>query len=183
MNRIMTELHQDHIHLSRLLSMLDRHVRVLLNDGDPDLTMMIDVVEYIRSYSDLFHHPKEDKVYEVFKKRTKEGDEIVDDLLDDHQHIPELTIEFQQMLNGAIDGSLIVSRDDLCEKIIHFLQVQRAHLNTEEQELFPLINKTLQKSDWEELDASVQKRSDPLFGTKVESSYEGLYKTLKDQDE
>ena len=182
MNRIMTELHQDHIHLSRLLSMLDRHVRVLLNDGDPDLTMMIDVVEYIKSYSDLFHHPKEDKVYEVFKKRTKEGDEIVDDLLDDHQHIPELTIEFQQILNGASDGSLIVSRDDLCEKIIHFLHVQRAHLDTEEQQLFPLINKTLQQSDWDELEASVPKRNDPLFGTKVEASYEGLYQTIKNQD-
>jgi len=179
MNKIMTELHQDHIHLSRLLSMLERHVKLLLNDGDPDLNMMLDVVEYIRSYSDLFHHPKEDKVYEVFKKRTKQGAEIVDSLLDEHHHIPELTIEFQQMLNGAIDGSLIVSREDLSEKIIHFINVQRAHLNTEEQKLFPLINKTLQQSDWDELEATVPKRNDPLFGTKVEASYEGLYQTLK----
>ena len=183
MNRIMTELHQDHIHLSRLLSMLDRHVRVLLHDGDPDLIMMLDVVEYIRSYSDFFHHPKEDIVYELFKKRTKEGAEIVDSLLDDHQHIPQLTVEFQQILTAAIDGSLIISRDDLSEKIIHFINVQRQHLNTEEQELFPLINKILEKSDWAELEASVQKRNDPLFGTKVKASYEGLYKTLKDQDD
>lgn len=183
MHRIMAELHQDHIHLSRLLNMLDRHVKVLLNDGDPDLYMMVDIVEYIRSYSDLFHHPKEDKVYEIFKKRTKEGADIVDRLLDDHQHIPETTIEFQHNLNSAINGSLIVSRDDLSKKITHFIDIQRTHLNTEEQKLFPLINKTLQKSDWAELEASIKEKSDPLFGTKVEASYESLYQTIKGQDD
>ena len=183
MNRIMAELHQDHTHLSRLLNMLERHVKVLLNDGDPDLNMMIDIVEYIRSYSDLFHHPKEDKVYGIFKKRTNEGADIVDSLLDDHQHIPEVTLEFQQLLNSALSGAFVVSRDDLSKKITNFINIQRKHLNTEEKKLFPLINKTLKESDWAELEASIQEKSDPLFGTKIEESYESLYQTIKGQDD
>ena len=181
MNRIMAQLHQDHIHLSRLLKMLERHVKVLLHDGDPDLNMMIDVVDYIRNYSDLFHHPKEDIVYEIFKKRTKEGSDIVDNLLNDHQHIPMVTLEFQQILYSASNGSLIIKRDELSKKITHFIDIQRTHLNTEEEKLFPLINKTLKDSDWAEIEAAVQEKSDPLFGKKVEESYESLDQTIKDQ--
>ncbi len=182
MNRIMAELHQDHIHLSRLLNMLERHVKVLMHDGEPDLNMMLDVVEYIRNYSDHFHHPKEDKVYAIFKKRTKEGEDIVDSLLDDHQHIPGVTLEFQQILYNANNGSLIINRAELSKKITHYIDIQRTHLNTEEEKLFPLINNTLKVSDWAELEASVQERSDPLFGANVEESYEGLHQTITDQD-
>jgi hemerythrin-like domain-containing protein len=161
--------------------MLERYVNELMNDGDPDLTMMVDIAEYIRTYSDLFHHPKEDKVYEVFKKRTKKAADIVDSLLDDHQHIPGVTLDFQQLLTGAINGSSVVSRDDLSKKITHFIDIQRTHLNTEEKKLFPLINKMLKESDWAELEALVQNKSDPLFGTNVEETYECLYQTIKDQ--
>ena len=179
MHRIMAELHQDHIHLSRLLNMLDRHVKVLSSNGDPDFHMMIDIVDYIRNYSDLFHHPKEDKVYAIFKLRSNEGINIVEGLLDEHQQIPTVTLEFQQLLDGALNGSIIVSRDELSDKISYFIDIQRKHLNTEEEKLFPLINKTLDASDWIELEDLVPVRSDPLFGEYVEECYENLYSTMK----
>jgi len=179
MHKIMAELHQDHIHLSRLLHMLIRHVKVLQEDGDPDFHMMIDIVDYIRNYSDLFHHPKEDNVYKVFKARSKIGIEIVDALLEEHKQIPKVTVEFQQLLEGALDGSIIVSRDDLSEKIIHFIKIQREHLNLEEEKLFPLINKTLNKSDWLEVEGLVKQKSDPLFGEQVEERYESLYNSIE----
>ena len=180
MSRVMAELHQDYIHLSRLLNMLERHVKVLMHDGEPDLNMMIYIVDYIRNYPDTFHHPKEDIVYEFFKNRTREGADIVNGLLYDHQHIPGVTLEFQQILYSANNGSLIIERDELSKKITHFLDVQRTHLNTEEEKLFPLIYKTLKDSDWTEIEALVQEKNDPLFGKKVEESYVSLDQTIKD---
>jgi len=179
MHRIMAELHQDHIHLSRLLVMLDRHVKVLSNDGDPDLCMMIDIVDYIKNYSDLFHHPQEDKVYEVFKTRSNQAADIVEILLNEHQHMPEVTIGFQQLLEDALNKSIIVSKQELSDQITQFINIQRKHLNTEEEKLFPLINNTLQKNDWARLEELVQKRTDPLFGEQVEECYEDLHQTIK----
>ena len=96
--------------------MLERHVKVLMHDGEPDLNMMIYVVDYIRNYSDAFHHAKEYIVYEFFKNRTREGADIVNGLLYDHQHIPGVTVEFQQILYSANNGSLIIERDELSKK-------------------------------------------------------------------
>ena len=175
----MFELHQDHIHLSRLLKMLDRHVKVLQNDGDPDFIMMIDIVEYIRNYSDFHHHPKEDHVYKVFKACSDEATRIVDGLLNEHQQIPKVTIAFQRLLDGALNGSIIVSRDDLSERITNFIDIQINHLNLEEEKLFPLINKIMQESDWVKVEEQMIERDDPLFGSQLEDRYEDLHQLMK----
>lgn len=179
MNKIMAELHQDHIHLARLLNMLNRHVKVLLNDGEPDFVMMIDIVDYIRNYSDLFHHPKEDNVYKVFRANYNKATHIVDGLLDEHQKIPRVTIAFQQLLDGALNGAIIINRDELSERITNFIDIQRNHLNIEEEKLFPIINKTLNDRDWAEVDSLVNQKNDPLFGMQVEERYESLYETIE----
>jgi hemerythrin-like domain-containing protein len=175
----MVELHQDHIHLSRLLKMLDRHVHVLQSDGDPDFIMMMDIVEYIRNYSDFHHHPKEDHVYKVFKDNYNQAIHIVDGLLDEHIKIPKVTIAFQQLLDGALNGSIIISRDELSERITNFIDIQRNHLNIEEEKLFPLIHATLKESDWIEIEALVQEKQDPLFGTTIEEGFEILHETME----
>ena len=179
MHKIMVELHQDHIHLSRLLKMLVRHVIVLQNDGDPDFEMMIDIVEYIRHYSDFHHHPKEDQVYQVFKESTDQATHIVDGLLDEHQKIPAVTIAFQQLLDGALNGSIIIDRDELSEKITNFIDIQMNHLNIEEKQLFPLINKLMTDSDWAKVEAQIKENDDPLFGSRVEEDYENLHKRVE----
>ena len=179
MHRIMAELHQDHIHLSRLLKMLVRHVKVLQDDGDPDFVMMIDIVEYIRNYSDFHHHPKEDQVYKVFKASSDQATHIVDGLLNEHQQIPKVTTAFQHLLDGALNGSIIISRNELSEKITNFIDIQMNHLNLEEERLFPLINEIMQESDWAEVEAQITKREDPLFGSQVEDSYKDLHQIVK----
>lgn len=179
MHRVMKELHQDHIHLSRLLKMLVRHVLVLQKGGDPDFEMMIDIVDYIRDYSDNHHHPKEDSVYRIFKSTTDKASDIVDGLLHEHQQIPKVTIAFEELLKGALNGSLIIERNLLSEKVTNFIDIQWDHLNTEESTLFPLINKIMKDSDWEKVEALITKKKDPLFGVSVEKRYENLSKVVE----
>ena len=174
MHKIMKQLHQDHIHLSRLLKMLVRHVRVLQDGGDPDFVMMIDIVEYIRTYSDNHHHPKEDEVYQVVKSKNKKVAHLVEGLLNEHQQIPKVTIAFEELLKGALSGYLIIQRDELTEKITNFIDIQWSHLNTEEDKLFPLINKLMTSADWKQVEAQIEEKDDPLFGANVEKQFENL---------
>ena len=178
MHRIMVELHQDHIHLSRLLKMLERHIHLLENDGDPDFIMIIDIVEYIRNYSDFHHHPKEDHVYNIFKKNYNQETNLVDGLLDEHLKIPKVTTAFQQLIDGVLNGSIIISRKELSERITNFIDIQRNHLNIEEERLFPIINATLKDSDWLEVEALVEEKDDPLFGLTLEEGFERLHETV-----
>lgn len=178
MHKIMKELHQDHIHLSRLLKMLVRHVRVLQDGGDPDFEMMIDIVEYIRTYSDNHHHPKEDEVYKVVKSKTNKVSHIVEGLFNEHQQIPKLTIAFEELLKGAHSGYLIIQRDELSEKITNFIDIQWSHSKTEEDILFPLIHKLMKDADWKQVESQIKEKDDPLFSATVDKQYENLSKTM-----
>ena len=174
MHAIMRQLHQDHINISRLLIKLEEHARELTVYAETDLLLMIDIVDFIKSYSDQYHHPVEDKVYQMFKSLVGGQTDIVDGLIDEHTKIPKITIAFEQLIEGALSGAVVISRKALSEKITDFIDIQRSHLNIEERELFPLIIETLSEEHWIELEAQIQQIPDPLFGSRIEEKFESL---------
>ena len=178
MHRIMAELHQDHIHLARVLEILEQQVQLLSTGGDADLFLMIDIAEYFQHYPDLVHHPKENKVYEVFKKRTTKAVDIVESLLQEHWHLPSVTVEFHNMLEKTLNESELVSRQELQDNIQEFVDIQKRHMHVEEGTLFPLIEKTLSDEDWDNLEKAMIEKKDPLFGSRHELCYENLYQSI-----
>jgi len=101
-------------------------------------------------------------------------------LLNEHQQIPKVTIAFQQLLDGALSGSIIISRKDLSERITNFIDIQMNHLNIEEEKLFPLINKKMKESDWDVVESEIKEKDAPLFGEKIEATYQDLYQMMED---
>ena len=178
MHTLMTELHQDHVNLARLLELLNQQVELLASDDEPDYLLMIDIADYIRRYSDHVHHPREDEIYKVLLTLTDEAKSAVDDLLEEHQRLPAVTTEFYNMLDGILNDGAIISRQELQDKISHFIQVEREHINTEEGTVFPLINNTLQSADWAIVEADMQQYQDPLFGGQVLERYATIYSRL-----
>lgn len=174
----MRELHQDHVHLARLLDIMDQQLELLSNDGDPDLYLMTDIVNYIQHYPDLVHHPKEDQVYKVFRECSDKWDDEVDALINDHQNMPIATLDFFRLLEGAANGSAIITRDELIERVETFIKLQRKHINKEEDKIFPMIEKTLSEEDWANIEKNLVHRADPLFGTNVEDCYKNLYQSI-----
>ena len=179
----MVELHQDHVHLARLLDLMDKQVLLIASDGDPDFILMIDIAHFILNYPDLVHHPKEDQVYRVLKARSEKTADIVDTLLEEHQSLPAVTIGFSAMLEAVVNGSSIINRIELKKKIQHFINIQREHMDKEEKMIFPLIEKTLNEQDWADVERGLIKSDDPLFGDKVEACYDNLYQLIKSESE
>lgn len=179
MHKLMTELHQDHINLAKLLKLLEQQVETLAAGDDADLIMMSDIADYIRRYADHVHHPKEDEIYRVFQARSAESGGVVSALMVEHQHLPNVTLDFQRLLDGLINDSLILTRQELQDKITAFIEAQNAHLNTEEANLFPLINSTMQDADWAQVEQSMEEHVDPLFGSHILDRYRDLHTLMK----
>ncbi len=178
MHQIMQDLHQDHIHLAKVLCVLDIQLEKLASEEDADLFLMIDILDYIQHYPDLVHHPKEDKVYQVFKAYSSVAEDIVEELMDEHKQLPDISKGFHQLLDGAANDIVFVSREELYDKLQEFIAVQRRHMNIEEEKLFPLINLTLSSDDWALIDKAIEKSADPLFGGSVEACYQSLYESI-----
>lgn len=181
MHKIMTDLHQDHVNLAKLLTLLEQQADLLATGGEADLLLMTDIADYIRRYSDQIHHPKEDTIYEVFSARSGAAEAVIAGLLLEHQDLPTITQAFQGLLDNVINDSAILSRQELQGKITAFIEAQKAHLNTEEAELFPLINSTLEAADWVAVEQSVEEHSDPLFGHQLMERYRNVHRLVMQQ--
>ena len=175
----MEELHKDHVHLEKVFKVLDQQAELLSTDAGPDYYLMADITNYIQHYPDLVHHPKEDLVYNVFKQRSKEAAEIVEQLQKDHKTLPSETIILHKILETVINSVILVSREEVHNQVKIFLDAERKHMSLEEEFLFPLINKALTEDDWKALENKITKKEDPLFKDSVENCYENLYQSIK----
>lgn len=182
MHKIMTELHQDHVNLAKLLTLLAQQAEKLAAGDDVDLLLLSDIADYIRRYSDQVHHPKEDEVYRVFRACSSEAGDVVESLLVEHQQLPNVTLDFQKALESVINDTAILTRQELHDQIVAFISTQQAHLDAEEGGLFPLINTTLQAADWAVVEQGMQEHAaDPLFGVHILDRYRNLHRLVKDR--
>jgi len=182
MHPIMTTLHQDHINLSQLLTILEQQSQRLTSEQtSPDLFLMADIVDYIHNYPDLIHHPKEDIIYAALAKKTDEAQMVLDTLLDQHQTMPATTTALQNMLRNVANGEQVIAKDSLQHQLTEFIKAQRSHMDSEETQLFPLINRTFTSEDWAVLESQVSSSKDPLFGDKILDHYQRLYQSIDQQ--
>ena len=60
---------EEHAYFGRLLDLLERQLDVLAAGERPDYALMLDIIEYLREYSDRYHHRREDVAFELLARR------------------------------------------------------------------------------------------------------------------
>jgi hemerythrin-like domain-containing protein len=174
MHSLIAELHQDHVNLNRLLKLLERELESFRRDQPPDYYLLLDLVEYVESYPDLIHHPREDVIFRVYLENYSEGEQEVRRLMEEHRLLVEQSQQLRHVLEQALHG-VVVSRMMVEESLSRYLDIQRAHLDAEEGNVFPLLESSLQCADWERIQAAMPVSSDPLFGGSVQKRYQSVF--------
>jgi hemerythrin-like domain-containing protein len=177
MHTLLHELHKDHINLASLLNILTTQVDLLALGEEADLWLMADIADYIGRYADIVHHPREDEIYQVLARYEVEQDSLKI-LLTQHQTLPTITADFQNLLKQVLNDTAIISLAELATKIRDFIAIQKAHIDLEESIIFPLIQNTLTAADWKEIEQDLQVAVDPLFGVKALGRFDKLYNVL-----
>lgn len=177
MHSLLVELHQDHINLSRLLNLLERELLVFRRKDTPDIPLLLDIVDYMQSYPDLIHNPQEDVIFRVHLERSREGEETLLKLMDEHQTLVRESHELRNLLEQFAQGS-IAPRHTLEEALAGYLTAQRAHVDTEEEGVFALLDRVLHAEDWEQVMQSIPSSADPLFGEQVHQRYRSIFNQI-----
>ena len=181
MHKIMKGLQKDHQNLAQVLEIMELQLERIAEGDDVALALMFDASNYILNYPDMIHHPKENKIFEVFKYRSSKESEALETLTQQHEDMPVATIKFQSMLDQAINGLGFISRDDLVRSIQDYIELEWEHMNLEESVIFPLINETLNDKDWKLLEELIDADSDPMFNGNIEETYKTLYQSINAQ--
>jgi len=173
----LSELHQDHINLTRLLDILERKVARLRDGVHPDFSLMADVVSYVGDYADQYHHPHEDIMYEFFRGRDAELDQRLSACEQEHQTLKQLSGTLSESIEAILNDA-VVPMDRFTDQLDAFVSAEKRHLDFEEGEIFPRLDALASEADWQQLEQQIPRPADPLFGEHQAEQYRELYRAL-----
>ena len=178
--RVINTLRTEHRNIGRLLQTVREEIgaRNRRRGRVPDYTVIAGVVDYLGNYTDGFHHPREDLMFERLLQHKPELARPVEHLTREHKEIePEvqaLEAHLQRHLHGTRPGSRNKSLDAHC---LRYASRLGRHLEFEEREVFPHAQ-VLTRRDWSAVDKGHAQEPDPLFGEVVQERYEALADAL-----
>lgn len=143
-----------------------------LADGDAvaerptDLATVALIADYLESFTERFHHPKEsDLLFAHIRRRSNEAAEIIDRLERDHEMSPHQVERIRDLARPPAGGENTRVADrvpTLVAEIGIFRRRLGEHMRLEEDVTFPLARQVLTAEDWTQVDAAFDAHVDPL---------------------
>lgn len=169
--------HAEHVYFGQLLNLLERELDVFHRGERPSYELMLDVISYLRDYTDQFHHPREDRAFAHLARHCPEMDLALARLLQEHRVIAHAGEALRQVLTDILSGS-VVTRAEVEAAVATYLTYYRAHLAREEGDVLKLAEKHLTAEDWRSVKDAVPAGRDPLFGPSPEERYKQLRRQI-----
>ncbi len=169
----------EHLAIAAVLYCLRYIVKEVKDEGKaPDFVLLRAILDYIVSYPDRWHHPKEDKyLFAAVRARSHEADELIARLEKEHQDgypmvedLKTRLIDWQQGRAGA--------QEAFCATVARYLELEWGHMRTEEDLLMPIAERTLTADDWAAINTAFRENDNPLFGIKPKEEAELLYQRI-----
>lgn len=172
-------LRDEHLAIATVLYALRYLAQRLDDDGlAPRLPVLHAIVDYIVSYPDRWHHPKEEtQLFCRLRERTAEAEALLTELELEHAAgygLIEALRAKLQALEQAQEGALTAFR----EAALRYADFEWGHLRKEEDLLFPLAVRHLLAADWEQIHRAFRENDNPLFGLKPRDEAERLYQRI-----
>ncbi|MDX1527875.1 MAG: hemerythrin domain-containing protein [Gammaproteobacteria bacterium] len=181
--KIVEQLRTDHENVATLLDILDDQVEMVRKAQSADYDLMRDIMYYMTTYPDGFHHPMEDAVIEKLVDRDPGNRDMALRVVKEHNDLARKSQSFLDMLLMVVDGEIVL-RKDIVARGVDYIQFLRSHMQREEQRLFPLAESVLSEKDWKEISETIEHRRDPVFGEIVDAQFRSIYQfiTLQSKD-
>ncbi|KLV04398.1 cation-binding protein [Photobacterium aquae] len=173
-------IHAEHGNIVRLLGILQHKLKLIRNGDEVDYSLLRDIVEYLQSHAEQCHHPKEDVLYHYYQAHYADDNGALASLEQEHQQLAVLTHEFAELVDMILMDA-VIPLDIFADKLNAFVDRQRAHLEFEECQIFPMIQAHFTSADWQAVANEYQEcGSDPLFGNEVALRYRNLAERLRE---
>ena len=163
MSRLIAAWHADHANFANLLALLEAQLEVLDKGGSPDYELILDVMYYMTHYPDRMHHAMEDAVFRKMIERGIGARSMLEVLISQHTALRDRGNALVHDLDDVVNGS-IASRRDIATSTRDYVAEFRRHMESEEQEVIPLAERSFSAEDWTAIRNAVERIDDTLFG-------------------
>jgi hemerythrin-like domain-containing protein len=147
-------------------------------DSAPQLPVLHAIVDYIVSYPDRWHHPKEEtQLFFRLRKRCLEADALIAELELEHAAGYSMIEKLRAALRALEQGEA-EAWQHFRDAASAYVQFEWSHLRKEEDLLFPLAEHYLEEQDWAAVHQAFRDNDNPLFGLKPRDQAEQLYQRI-----
>lgn len=168
----------EHRNLYRVLAVMRAVGQGLLSGKQYDLELLRAILDYIETFPDRFHHPKEDEfLFKALRARSNEAGDVLASLEQDHRLGPERIHAMCKALGQMREGQEGAVRR-LAELALDYVDRTMAHMQKEESVVLPLAVRDLTAEDWATMDAAFADNKDPLFSEDAKEEMRGLYSRI-----
>ena len=130
------------------------------------------VFDYIESFVDQAHHPKEEGyLFRLVRERSDQADTLLKLLEADHQHGPANLNALRASMERAEQGAIA----EFTQALRDYTQGLKNHIRIEERDLLPIAKEVLTEDDWQEINRAFLNNRDPLFGEQARQEFRELY--------
>jgi hemerythrin-like domain-containing protein len=182
MMNVLAQLKSDHENVATLLDILDHQIDLVKKLEKADYDLMRDIMHYMTTYPDGFHHPMEDFVIEKLIERDPSCRDFALAIVKEHSSLAKKSNACLEMLLKVIDGEVVL-RQDIVSRATDYIQALRSHMQREEERLFPRAREVLSVEDWKRLSDEIEHQKDPVFGEIVEAQYRSIYQFISLQSD
>jgi len=178
MENIIQQIHTDHRHIVKILSILRHELKLLENNSEEaNFELISDSLDYLAHYPDEYHHPKEEVIFAYHLQRSDEMRDEIERLMNQHRNLHEATQRINEITTAILQGDVHL-RETYINTLAGFIQQQTSHLENEEKAVLPMLEQRLNDQDWINIEQQMPTQADPLFspwGGNVPQGFAALY--------
>ena len=171
------EWHAEHVYFGRLLAVLQHELDRFHRGERPDYELMLDVVGYLRDYTDRYHHPREDVAFARLARRCPDLRLDLARLGQEHRVLARAGETLRAHLEAILVGAL-VERSVVEVAAATYLVYYGNHIAREEEIVLPRAAERLSPADWHAVRSAVKPAADPLFGERPEARFKALRRRI-----
>lgn len=140
MKLITEQLQQDHQQIIKVLYHLDREITALsLKTQKRCGDKVLDILDYIQVYPELWHHPAEDIIFDALLKANTAQADVIKRTIDEHEILALLTEQLLHHLDQWVSGAK-ASPHRLIKSCRDYIDRQLQHIQIEQEIIFPLFS-------------------------------------------
>lgn len=174
-------IRHEHSRINTVLYCFDHLAASMAEEGKvADLTAFEAILDYLLTFPERFHHPKENEyLFAAMKAHVPELAKTIELLMADHadgeRRLVDLTRALEKVRSGE-DAQGVEFR----RRVAEYVAFERAHMKTEEVEVMARARDTLSADEMQALGEAFKGNADPLFGERQHQKYDTLYAHLLD---
>nr|WP_246506084.1 hemerythrin domain-containing protein [Kistimonas asteriae] len=183
MSRLLDRLKNDHKHLKCLLDRLDQEMAYYRQDESrsPKLLVILDALDYIRTWPEHFHHPLEDRVFSMMHARSTDPElrDVIDRVRAQHKNLEALTQKLGADFNAIVNDQ-VVPIETVMQDYRRYIDLQLEHLACENQFILPMIDACLLPEDIAIIDKELDDQYREMGTQQLRNEYAELYHFVVD---